>query len=70
MDRTISFKVETIEIKARPRRLETRKTAWKGKRKFVWKKPIQYTLEFRQPFVCHHSLDVEEELMKELLSHF
>lgn len=65
--RTIEIKIETVEVKARARRiLDARVTKrWRG-RKFVMR--IPWRLEPVQDIVCHHSLDIEEELTAALTS--
>lgn len=66
--RTISIKIETLEVRARPRRLgEKRITVRKGKRKFVYTKVLRWSLESTQNLACHHKPDLEEHLEKQIL---
>jgi hypothetical protein len=64
MVREIKIQIERVEIKARPRRLECRKTVRKGNRKFVYKVPVRWTCEPMRDIVCHHDVDSLEEISK------
>ncbi len=62
MERSISIQIETVEVKAKPRRLERRhRIRWRGKRMF-YIKPLVWSIEPSRNIVSHYGLDSEDKL--------
>lgn len=53
--------METIEVKARPRKLGRYHTVRRRGKKFNWFEPLRYTIEML-PMVHCHALDIEDIL--------
>ena len=66
--REVQIKIETVEVKARPRKLgEVRTVRRHGKRKFVFIKKWTWTIE-HQPMVHVYDPDAFNELEKAYLN--
>lgn len=62
-------KIEKITVKGNTRRLGKRiKVVKSGFRKYVCFYPIDYVMEKSETFFMEHSLDLEDELVKQVIS--